>query len=868
MIPRATYRLQLHAGFTFDQAAALAPYLADLGVSHVYASPITTARQGSMHGYDVIDPTRINPELGGEDGFKRMVLALRREGLGVILDIVPNHMAVGGDDNRWWLDVLEAGEDSAHAAFFDIDWRPADEALQGKILAPFLGVPYAEALSSGAIVLEHDPDGGRLAAVAHGVHRFPIRREDYADILAAGAGGLSQRYDPTTDDGRGRLHDLLERQNYRLAWWRTAGDEINWRRFFDITELAGVRVERPEVFDTVHGLALSLYAQGWVDGVRVDHVDGLADPAGYARALRERLDGLTAQRPAAAPGGPAYFVVEKILAQGERMSSNWGTDGTTGYDYMNEVSALLHAPEGAEPLARHWASLSGRTADFAPEERAARLEITERNFAGQLDAAVRAFARLARSDLATRDVAAGALRRALIALLGAFPVYRTYGLGDRAPASDGPILQRAIEAATPHLAAGDAGVLGQIVDWLQAKGPGDPGLAREAARRFQQLSAPVSAKAVEDTAFYRYGRLLSRNDVGFDPGRFSAAVDHHHHANAERRTSFPHAMLTTASHDHKRGEDVRARLAVLSERPDRWIEESGRWTALNRGLGASIDPGDEYMLYQTLVGAWPLGLRADDREGLTAFADRVGGWQQKALREAKLKSSWTAPDDGYEADARRFLQAALDPARSPDFLQAMTGFVDSIAPAGALNGLVQAALRCTAPGMPDLYQGCEFWDLSLVDPDNRRPVDFAARATALAGASDPADLMAHWRDGRLKQALIARILRLRRTLEPVFNDGDYLPLESEGLRAANVVAFVRRTDRAAVLVAAPLRCAGALVGVDGLAPPADWWGDTRLVRPDELAGFVDDDGRPLAPSLRLGRMLFPFPVAIQALRAP
>jgi (1->4)-alpha-D-glucan 1-alpha-D-glucosylmutase len=869
MTPRATYRLQFHSEFKFEDAARLAPYFASLGVSHIYASPISTARAGSRHGYDVVDPTTINPELGGEDAFRAMAAALRREGLGVILDIVPNHMAVGGSDNQWWLDVLEKGEASAHAQFFDIDWRPADQALHGKVLAPFLGAPYAQALADGDMVLEYDADAGRLFVMAYGAHRFPIREEDYAAVIQGDPASIPARYDPRDDAGRARLHALLERQHFRLAWWRTAGDEINWRRFFDVTELAGVRVERPEVFETLHALPLRLYREGLIDGVRADHVDGLADPGAYCRNLRRRLDGLSAGRPDTAPGGPAYILVEKILARGERLSPDWGCDGTTGYDYMNEAAALLHDPRGERPLSDHWGRLSHRAVDFRLEEQIARREILTRSFAGQLASAVAAFHRIARSTLETRDVSAGALRRGLIALLSVFPVYRPYGRGDAAPAADRPFVERAACDAKALAAPGEGPVLDQIAAWLLGEGPGDPALAREAARRFQQLSAPVSAKAVEDTAFYRYGRLLSRNDVGFDPSRFSTPVSCFHDACAERARTFPHAMLTTATHDHKRGEDVRARLAALSEIPDRWTEAAHRWSILNRPLDEPIDPADEYTLYQTLVGAWPLDLLADDAAGLAAFRDRVAGWQEKALREAKLRSSWTALDAAYEGVCRRFLDGVLDAKRSSAFLDDLIGFVSFIAPAGALNGLVQAVLRCTSPGVPDLYQGAEFWDLSLVDPDNRRPVDYQARIRGLKPAADAASALADWRDGRVKQATITRALRLRQALPDVFLNGDYRALEITGARADHVLAFVRRSGDAAVLTAAPLHCAAAVVGTGYPLPSPRWWEDTVILAPDDLADFVDSaTGERLGGALRVQSLFQAAPFSMIQLNRP
>jgi (1->4)-alpha-D-glucan 1-alpha-D-glucosylmutase len=866
MIPRATYRLQFHKDFTFADAVPLAPYLAKLGVSHVYASPIGTARAGSTHGYDQVDPTRINPELGGEDGFRALVAALKVHGLGVILDIVPNHMAVGGSDNRWWLDVLENGPQSAYANFFDIDWDPVDASLKGKVLAPFLGTPYAEALAGGALKLELTPDTGQLCVMAYGVHRFPIRAEGYAQVLRGDVAGSLARYNGEDEDSRARLHALLERQHYKLAWWRTAGDQINWRRFFDVIELAGVRVERAEVFAPLHALPLRLYAEGLIDGVRVDHVDGLADPAAYCATLRQALETAEKLRPADAAQGPAYFVVEKILAPNERLSPDWRTDGTTGYDYMNEASALLHAPAGEAELTRYWDRISGRPMPFADEERQARLEILDWSFSGQLDAAVQAFHRVALSDLSTRDITVGALHRALRTLLSVFPAYRTYGVGDQAPASDAPLLDDAVARAKPYAAPGEVAMLERVANWLVGEGPGDLGARREAARRFQQLSAPVSAKAVEDTAFYRYARLLSRNDVGFDPNRLAAPIAHFHRANTERAETFPNAMLTTATHDHKRGEDVRARLAVLSEIPALWADAANHWTEINARLEAQIHPADAYQLYQTLVGAWPMDLASSDRDGLLAFGERVAGWQQKALREGKLRSSWTAPDEVYEAACRRFLDQALEAEGSQAFLSDITAFIERIAPAGALNGLVQALLRCTVPGVPDLYQGTEFWDLSLVDPDNRRPVDFVARRRPLETPAQASALLSRWRSGEVKQKVIVAALALRQDAPALFQSGDYEPLEVRGARADHVVAYLRRIEGAGLLVAAPLRCARLVVGREQPLVPASWWEDTTIVLPQPLSAAARDtftgETHVLKGAVRAADLLADFPIAM------
>lgn len=817
MIPTATYRVQFHADFDFAAAAALAPYWAALGVSHLYASPITTARQGSTHGYDVIDPTTINPALGGEAGFRALAAALRAEGLGLVLDIVPNHVAVGGADNAWWLDVLENGQESAYARYFDIDWTPPDPSLTGKLLAPFLGAPYAQALADGAIVLDVEPGLGRLSVLAHGAHRFPLRRRDYAEVLAAAGaervadvapGKLAAVYDGA------RLHALLERQNYRLAWWRTAGDAINWRRFFDITELAGLRIEDPAVFETVHALPLRLYREGLIDGLRVDHVDGLADPAAYGRRLRRALED-------AAPDRTPWVVVEKILGADEALARDWGVDGTTGYEVMNELSAVAHDAQGAEPLGRLWRELSGRSAAFADEEHAARREILSRDFAIQLDSAARAFHRLAQADLATRDLPLPSLRRALVALISQFQRYRTYATDTAEVPTEALALAAAAEPAC-------GAALEQIGRWLQGHGPAD--LRADAIRRFEQLSAPVAAKAVEDTAFYRFGRLLSRNDVGFDPGRFSTTPDAFLRLAAARGQAFPDSLLTTATHDHKRGEDVRARLAVLSHMPDAWAARARGWVKTTARAGVS--PGDAHMLHQMIVGAWPLDLSPEDAAAMAAFAERLAGWQRKALREAKLRTSWTVQNAAYEADCEAYLRDLLT---GPDaaFRTDCAAFVAEIAPAGVALSLIQTGLRLTLPGTPDQFQGTEFWDFSLVDPDNRRPVDYAARQAALQ--RDPHRI--DWRDGASKLGLVRRLLGLRRQHPDLFG-APLRPVAASGPRAGQTVIFERAAGPRRLLVVAAVGGAKACLATRAPLIGADWWGDTALPDGRRLADLT------------------------------
>jgi (1->4)-alpha-D-glucan 1-alpha-D-glucosylmutase len=774
MTPRATYRFQFHKDFPFARAEALLPYLDQLGVSHVYASPITTAAAGSMHGYDVIDPTRINPELGGEEAFRSLAEAARIRGMGVIIDIVPNHMGVAGGGNGWWNDVLAKGEASRFARFFDIDWSR-------RLVLPILGDPLNKVLADGQIVVERRD--GRAEIVAYGEHRLPIRDEDQD-------GAETQE-----------LAALLDRQHYRLASWRVSNDELNWRRFFTINDLAGLRVEDDQVFEETHALYFRLYEQGLIDGARIDHVDGLTDPIGYCRKLRARFDAMARE-----DGNRAYIVVEKILAADEPMGEDWGVDGTSGYDFMEEVSALLHAPEGTRPLAELWAQLSGRSDQFAPEELQARQDLLAWQFAGQLDQCVAAFAALTAATVDLEGaITTPMLRRAIERLLWVFPVYRTYG--PDAPSSDEAIRQMARNRVEPLLPPGEAFVVDQILEWLAGSGPGDREARSEAVRRFQQLSAPIAAKAVEDTAFYRHATLLSRNDVGFDAGRLSLPIAAFHDRMKGRAERFPLAMLTTATHDHKRGEDVRARLAVLSAMPEDWRRQVEAWRMQTLDLAEGVDPADWYMLIQTLVGAWP------DPDQLGDFAERIAAWQEKALREAKLRSSWEVPGTDYEARCNQLAKTLIDGDEGMAFREGMTVLLRRIGPAADANSLVQVALRYTVPGVPDCYQGTEFADLSLVDPDNRRPVDYRARAAALTEGDAP------------KQKLIADLLGLRRQHPDLFTHGTYHPLTVTGHGRDRVIAFERRHDDAVLTCVFGLRLE-PLMDDGGVID----WRDTAIVR--------------------------------------
>ncbi|UQY35164.1 malto-oligosyltrehalose synthase [Pseudomonas fulva] len=885
---RASVRLQFHKGFTLDDAVPLVDYFAHLGISHIYASPLLTARPGSMHGYDVVDPTRVNPELGGEAALQRLVTALRGKDMGLILDIVSNHMAVGGDANPWWLDVLEWGASSAHAKFFDIHWQSHDPLLRGQLLVPFLRSDYGEVLAAGEIELHFDAQRGLLYA-KHYDHRFPLNPPTYGDVLRHSGHpelqALGQRFAALDDSAEGQrqagalfrelvalaskagdaveraldslrpvdgenfqaLHQLLERQHYRLASWRTAADDINWRRFFDINELGGLKVERHEVFEATHAKIFELIENGLVDGLRIDHVDGLANPRAYCRKLRRRVERLLPRRPASLQGGRFPIYVEKILGEGEQLPRDWGVDGTTGYEFMNQVSLLQHAPEGEPVLAQLWSETSGRDADFMAEVREARQLVLTTSLAGDLEALAQGLLLVARDDIATRDLTLGAIRRALLELITHFSVYRTYVSAAGRSATDQAVFEQALEGARSTLAEGDWPLLEHLDRWLGGQAlselPPSPQRKRRAKmiERFQQLTSPAAAKAVEDTACYRSAVLLSRNDVGFDPQQFSAPLQAFHDGCLERARHFPANLLTTATHDHKRGEDTRARLAVLSERAEWFAERCQRWREMAAPLRAELEdglapsPGDELMLLQILLACWPLDLSADDAEGLQTLTERLSAWQEKAVREAKLRSTWSNPNQGYEEACRNYLQAVLGSDQGAELRTQIRAAAAEIAPAGALNSLAQSLLRMSVPGVPDLYQGCEFWDFSLVDPDNRRPVDFAARRQALADGQSLAEALGHWHDGQVKQTLIAATLQARAHHPRLFAEGDYQPLEVQGTHAERVVAFLRSLGDQYAIVVVP-RLGAALLG-DSPLPliAADQWGDTRIALPAVLA---------------------------------
>ncbi|WP_341889095.1 malto-oligosyltrehalose synthase [Variovorax sp. YR752] len=876
-VPRATYRLQFHKGFGFDDAIRVLPYLAQLGVSHVYCSPIQRARAGSMHGYDVVAHAQVNPELGGEEGFARFVDALKAHGLGQLLDMVPNHMGVFGADNAWWMDVLENGPASPFAPYFDIDWHPLNVELTGKVLLPVLGVHYGEALDNGELVLRFEADTGSLA-LGYYEHRFPLAPESYPfvleralarlgdaaacdrlaslstafghlprrdtaspqaqaervrdkELLKARLARLALRHPAVAQalaasvaelnlaqpDARDALHRLIESQAYRLAHWRVAADEINYRRFFDINDLAAVRMERDEVFEATQSFALDLAAAGVVDGLRIDHPDGLYDPADYFRKLQEgyaRRAGLVLPTHDAdgRPARPLYVVAEKIAGAHEEVPDRWHVHGTTGYRFANVANGVLVDTTAEAAVVYAWQRFTGETDDFAAVCRAGRREVMRNALSSELNVLSTELLRIARADRRTRDYTLNALRRALAEVGACMPVYRTY-IVDGPSAQDARFIDEAVDEAVRQSGDADRSVFDFVRSALRGEAVASaPAALAERVRRFsvrfQQFSAPVAAKGVEDTAFYRYFPLSALNEVGGEPDRFGIEVEDFHASSADRAQRWPHTMLATSTHDNKRSEDVRHRIDVLSEMPEEWMQALARWHGLCRSARSRLASGeapsrtDEYLLYQTLLGTLPVGgLDADTAPG---FSDRIWQYMQKAAREAKLRTRWSQPDADYEAKLEHFVRTLLADPASNDCLADIQRLADTMAWFGAWNGLTLTLLKYGSPGVPDLYQGSELIELSLVDPDNRRPVNYALRQErlaalqAMAGQGDLAvqvrAMVASPHDGRAKLWFIWRLLSLRHAQPLLFREGSYEPLQVEGPLARHVVAFTRRHE--------------------------------------------------------------------------
>jgi (1->4)-alpha-D-glucan 1-alpha-D-glucosylmutase len=908
-IPLATYRLQLNRGFTFAQATAIVPYLSELGISHFYVSPLLKARAGSMHGYDIVDHNSLNPEIGSPEDFDRLVTTLHEHGMGLILDIVPNHMGVMGSDNAWWLDVLENGEASIYANFFDIDWHPLKDELDGKVLIPVLHDHYGVVLDSGELKLVFHRERGEFDVCYHD-HRFPVDPREYPRILqhctSASAAKLDEqnpdllefqsliasfshlpaRYeinseriaernrdkeihkrrlaelcarspeiadcilgaveslngnpaDPTSFE---QLHELIKAQAFRLANWRVASDDINYRRFFDTNDLAAICMENEAVFEATHRLVFSLMAGGKVDGLRIDHPDGLYDPREYFERLNRSIGAMNKN----SENGSRYVVIEKILAGTERLPSDWPVCGTTGYDFANLVNGVFVDQSAALSLDRIYRNFVDDEIDVDALAYRCRKLIMRVGLASELNVLANQLTRIALSKRRTCDFTLNSLRDALTKVVASFPVYRTYvssrGLSD----TDVRYIHRAIATAKGRSQVVDTSIFDFVAAVLLtsiAEGQDLPyrNAVTTFAMKFQQFTSPVMAKGLEDTAFYRYNRLVSLNEVGSDLHRFGVSTPEFHLANQERHRDWPHTMLATSTHDSKRSEDVRARINVLSEMSALWRIRVREWRRFNRSHKTLVNgkrapsPNDEYLLYQTLVGAWP-SESLNDTDAWKKFCERIENYMLKAIREAKQNTNWINRNTEYETAVSSFVKTLLKPGVQNKFLNDFVPFQHRIARIGLWNSLAQTLLKLTCPGVPDIYQGNELWNFSLVDPDNRQPVDYARRQQSFQsirelGNNPASTLLENPEDGRIKLYLTWRTLCLRQEQPDLFQQGEYLPLAIEGEKANHVIAFARKSETSTVLVIAPRLVASLLNDID--VPPVGLriWEDTHILIP-------------------------------------
>lgn len=788
MIPSATYRIQFRNGMTFDRVVELVPYMKDLGISHLYASPVFTATTGSTHGYDVTDPNEIDPAIGGREGFDRMAAALRQAGMGLILDIVPNHMSTSLE-NHWWRDVIEHGKQSRYARYFDIDWsRP--------LTLPFLGDTFEAELEKGAITVKRDPVTDKAALVYYDT-AYPLNPGTFVEGKSIAA--------------------LHEAQSWRLMSWREAPKQLSWRRFFEITGLVGVRVEDASVFSDTHRLILELVHSGVVDGLRIDHIDGLADPLGYLQRLRQ------------ATGPACYITVEKILAKGEQLPVEWPVSGTTGYEFIASLAEVLVDDSRLDRLEKIHDDTLGETVDRFAALRDAKGLMTDRNFEGEFTTLLTIATDLARRNAV--ELQPDEIHHALRELLIAFPVYRTYGTREGLTASDVALLNRVVASVNTSEAA-----LSLIVCILTGDLPEN--CHDDAARfrtRFQQLTGPLMAKSVEDTLFFRHNLELALNEVGADPTPRAFSLSRFHQEMRIRLARQPDALLGTSTHDTKRGEDARARLYTLTEAPEQWGENLARWRQMNQthvrflSDGTAPNAADTWMIYQALAGVWPATLSPDDVDGLKSLEERFLGFLEKALREAKQRTDWIDSNESYESVVLSYARHLLSPDNTlflKDFSQAMQPFIR----AGLMNSLSQTVIKLTAPGVPDIYQGCEALNFSLVDPDNRREPDFPALVHHLSTAD--AGVFARpecWRDGSVKQYVTATLLRLRPHYAALFHYGDWLPLKVSGERAENLIVYARVKDEEALIVAVP-RLVFDVTTHEAL------WANTTIAIPDALAG--------------------------------
>jgi (1->4)-alpha-D-glucan 1-alpha-D-glucosylmutase len=858
MTPRATYRVQFGQDFKFDDAAALAPYLSGLGISHLYASPYLKARPNSTHGYDITDHNALNEELGDNAAFSRMIAAFETNRLKHIVDFVPNHMGVGGSDNPFWLDVLEWGENSVYADWFDVDWESHSEYLKGKLLVPFLGDQYGAELAAGKLCLRFDPDSGEFAIWAYDVHKLPVsplcypiilgdqspelariaeefavltkpsphifRRaadlkkqlaqlvRERADVASSLESSIEHFNGIVNEPATWRpLSDLIRQQHWRPAYFRVAADDINYRRFFNINELAGLRMELPEVFEHTHRFILDLIRKGTVDGVRIDHIDGLFDPKEYLVRLRHSA------------GAGRYLVVEKILARHERLRQDWPIDGTTGYDFVRQLTELLIDPAAESAFSQIYLSFTAESKRFSDIVYRAKLGIMENEMASELLALATKAARVARQNPASADFTQNLFYRALKEVIACFPVYRTYVSDSETTETDRRYIRWAIAQASKSQSQLDPSVFVFLEGILtcglvkQAHRGHSRHSVVELAMNVQQYSGPVMAKGLEDTALFRYNRFIALNEVGSSPEQFGSPVQAFHQENIHRSQNWPNSLLATSTHDTKHGEDARARLAALSLVPEEWAGHVKVWSksvrALRGDLATPAPPSrnDEYLFFQNLIATWPVALTVStslEQPALTEYSQRITKAMVKSLRESRVHTNWISPNAEYENAMTDFISHTLHPERSKSFFASFLPFQQRIALMGVQNSLAQTVLKLTSPGVPDFYQGCELWDFSMMDPDNRQPVNYEERRRLLAELKeslrtgervDSRSMWHNWQDGRIKLFIIYKLLEYRRATAELFEKGIYEPIFAAGDAADHVCAFRRQHGNASFI---------------------------------------------------------------------
>ena len=905
-IPTCTYRLQFNRWFTFAQAREIVPYLQALGVSDVYASPYFQAGANSLHGYDITDHNKLNAAIGSQADYDAWIAELHAHGMGQVLDFVPNHMGIAEPGNKWWADVLENGPSSMYAPYFDIDWRPLKSDLRDKVLLPILTDQYGRVLERGELQVHFEEGAFYLAyrnqklPIAPGTYRFVLEmalenlaeykdEEFYAEFqsILTALEYLPRRTetDPEKIAERARekeivkrrlerrcqeapqvqraiekalakingrpgdprsfdwLDELLNAQSYRLAFWRVAAEEINYRRFFDVNDLAAIRMELPEVFDAAHQLVVDLVRTGAVTGLRVDHPDGLYLPREYLDALQRRCAKMLGI-PLPKDGRAVYMIVEKILTGAEKLRADWPLHGTTGYDFANQVAGVLVDASAEADATRTFHRFIGHTMHFGHLVYAKKRLVMRLALANEVEVLGNMLDRLSEKNRWYRDFTFEALARAVRETIACFPVYRTY-LAPGQPVSDEDrqVIERAIAAAKRRNPAMEESIFNFLRDILLFRFPENlDAQAREEhmhfVLKFQQFTGPIMAKGLEDTAFYIYNRLAALNEVGGEPQQFGLSVDAFHERNLDRHRTWPATLLATSTHDTKRSEDVRARMVAISEIPELWRRSLQRWRTANRRWKKIVNeaetpaPNEEYLLYQTLLGTWPIaGNGAPEQNVGPEYTQRIQAYMMKALNEAKLNTSWIQPNEKWLAATRDFVAKVLDPTPKNKFLPAFLPIAEEIARFGAINSLAQTLLKLTSPGVPDIYQGNETWDFSLVDPDNRRAVDYRLRAEMLSCLSSktPEELLQNWPDGRIKMFLTQRALRFRNEQVDLFQRGNYLPLHATGAFADCCISFARQLDRDWAIVIVP-----RLSSRIGFPPIGERWKDTVIEVPENL----------------------------------